>query len=84
VQDVSFLDVPARLARTLLDLAQAAPTEEGTASFRITQLELAARIGVTRESVNKWLGAFADQGLIQHERGRVTILRPQALRNRIY
>ena len=84
VQDVSFLDVPSRLARTLLELAQAAPTEEETASFRITQLELAARIGATRESVYKWLGAFADQGLIQHGRGRVTILRPQALRKRIY
>lgn len=83
VQDVSFLDVPARLARTLLDLATAAPMREGSQSCRITQLELAARIGATRESVNKWLGTFADQGLIEHERGRVTILHPQALRNRI-
>jgi len=85
IHDVSFLDVPARLARALLDLAGADPKASGEApSFRVTQLELAARIGATRESVNKWLGYFADQGLIEQERGRVTILRPRALRQRIY
>ena len=85
VQDFSFLDVPARLARVLLDLASADPKAGGEApSFRVTQLELAARIGATRESVNKWLGYFADQGLIEHGRGQVTIVRPRALRQRIY
>jgi CRP-like cAMP-binding protein len=84
VQDVTFLDVPARLARALLDLA-ANPKADGEApTFRVTQLELAARVGATRESVNKWLGFFADQGLIAHERGRVTILNSRALRQRIY
>jgi CRP-like cAMP-binding protein len=85
VQAVSFLDVPARLARALLDLASAEPPVDGGApSCRVTQLELASRIGATRESVNKWLGYFADQGMIALERGRVTILRPRDLRKRIY
>jgi CRP-like cAMP-binding protein len=84
VQDVSFLDVPARLARALLELAEAAPPDDGKPSCHITQSELAARIGATRESVNKWLAHFSDQGLIARERGRVTILRQQTLRQRIY
>jgi CRP-like cAMP-binding protein len=84
VQAVSFLDVPARLARVLLELAEAAPPDDGTPSCHISQSQLAARIGATRESVNKWLAHFSDQGLIARERGRVTILRQQALRQRIY
>jgi CRP-like cAMP-binding protein len=84
VQDVTFLDVPARLARVLLELAEAAPKGDGITAFRVTQIELAARIGTTRESVNKWLGHFSDQGLIAPGRGHVMILRPQALRQRIY
>jgi CRP-like cAMP-binding protein len=84
VQDVTFFDVPARLARVLLELAEAAPKGDGSAAFRVTQIDLAARIGATRESVNKWLRHFSDQELIAHGRGHVTILRPRALRQRIY
>jgi CRP/FNR family transcriptional regulator, cyclic AMP receptor protein len=87
VQDLVFFDVPARLARALLELAEPGegPGGDGKApTARVTQAGLAARIGTTRESVNKWLAHFESQGIIRHERGRVTILRPQALRKRIY
>src|SRR5262249_12477765 len=48
VQDVSFLDVPARLARAFLELAETASPSDGAPAFRVIQLQLAARIGATR------------------------------------
>lgn len=87
VQDVAFLDVPARLARALLELADTRGTacDGGSAlAFRVTQAELAGLIGATRESANKWLGFFEAQGFIRCRRGQVTVLRPEALRRRIY
>jgi CRP/FNR family transcriptional regulator, cyclic AMP receptor protein len=88
VQDVAFLDVPARLARALLDLSEArgktAAEGDQASSFRATQSELAGIIGATRESVNKWLGFYQGQGLIDVARGKVTVLNPERLRGRIY
>jgi CRP/FNR family cyclic AMP-dependent transcriptional regulator len=78
-QDVAFLDVPARVARTLLHLADTGEPD-GQRTCRLTQAELAATIGVTRESVNRWLGYFAARGLIRPSRGAITILHPDRLR----
>ena len=75
IQDATFLDVPARLARVLLDLAG----EPGSVIFpragavipdRMKQGELAALVGATRESINKWLGSFERQGLIASTKAR--------------
>lgn len=87
VQDAAFLDVPARLARIILELAQARalPGEAGTAiAPRPTQAELAEMVGATRESVNKWLGLYERQGLIRREAGALVIAQPEELRKRIY
>ena len=87
VQDVAFLDVPARLARVLLELSETrgTPTARGPGkTFRVTQAELAGMIGATRESANKWLGFYEAQGFIRCRRGQVTVLRPEALRRRVY
>jgi CRP/FNR family transcriptional regulator/CRP/FNR family cyclic AMP-dependent transcriptional regulator len=89
IQDATFLDVPARLARLLLELATGPGATElpppGTViPDRIKQGELAALVGATRESVNKWLGAFEKQGLIRLDRGEITLLRPAGLKQRIY
>jgi CRP-like cAMP-binding protein len=89
IQDATFLDVPARLARILLELA----TEPGAADLpppgaiipdRMKQGELAALVGATRESINKWLGSFEKQGLISYDKGQITLLRPSGLKQRIY
>jgi CRP-like cAMP-binding protein len=79
-QDVAFLDVPARVARTVLE--QAVADNGGASVCRLTQSELAGLVGATRESVNKWLGYYERQGLIRRQRGAVTILKPEALRRR--
>jgi CRP-like cAMP-binding protein len=88
IQDATFLDVPARLARILLELAGGTdatlPPTGAVIPDRMKQAEIASLVGATRESVNKWLGSFEKQGLISYEKGQITLLRPLALRQRIY
>ena len=89
IQDATFLDVPARLARVLLELATEPGSNEeprpgAVIPDRMKQGELAALVGATRESINKWLGSFERQGLIGYDKGHITLLRPSALKQRIY
>jgi len=85
VQDATFRDVPARLARVLLDLAarngQALPQGIRIES-RLTQGELAAMVGASRETVNRALRGFEQRGLIGWEASRITINHPDQLRAR--
>lgn len=83
VHDTNFLDAKARLARVLLDLAQSQgkPGTEGVSiTSRLTQTELAALCGLTRESTNRWLRFYAREGLLSYEEGRITLLEPDGLR----
>jgi CRP-like cAMP-binding protein len=83
VQDAAFLDVPGRLARTILRLAT--PDDTGLSRTpRLTQSELGAVAGTTRETLNKWLAIFAEQDLIRWDDGRVTVLDAERLRRRMY
>lgn len=87
IADAAFLDVPGRLAKKLLELAgrygRQVPT--GTAiGLRITQRDLAAMIGATRESVNKHLQSFRAQGLISMDDRRVVIHDRERLARRVY
>jgi CRP-like cAMP-binding protein len=89
IQDATFLDVPARLARILLELAcgpgaTELPPPGAVIPDKMKQGELAALVGATRESVNKWLGSFEKQGLISYDKGQITLLRPAGLKQRIY
>jgi CRP/FNR family cyclic AMP-dependent transcriptional regulator len=93
IQDATFLDVPARLARVLLELAADAngtapssdlPPAGAVIPDRMKQGEIAALVGATRESINKWLGSFERQGLIAYDKGQITLLRPAGLKQRIY
>jgi CRP-like cAMP-binding protein len=89
IQDATFLDVPARLARILLELAGTPEDGElpppGTViPDRMKQSELASLVGATRESINKWLGSFEKQGLIKYDKGQITLMRPSGLKQRIY
>jgi CRP/FNR family transcriptional regulator, cyclic AMP receptor protein len=86
IQDAAFLDVPARLASALLQLAQAQgerPGADGPPTAQVTQTELAGMIGATRESVNKWLGAYERQGFIRRQRGAITVVQPEGLRRQL-
>ena len=79
VEELHFLDITGRLASRLARLAAepgATPNPDGTIRLAgpLTQGDLAAMIGCTRQSVNKLLGMFTDDGLIRLERDRIVIL----------
>jgi len=77
LSDLAFMDLSPRLAKRLLDLAS---HHAGGSRLRITQSELAAMLGVSRESVNKELNVFARKGWVALGRGSVTLKDPAALR----
>jgi len=86
VEDLMFLDIPGRLARTLLRLAEqyGKRSERGLEiDLQITQTELGGMVGATRVSVNRLLHWFADRGLISMDERRIVILKPEALQARI-
>ena len=77
--DAVFLDVPARTAKRLLELAG----DQDVFSIPMTQEELASMIGASRERVNKALALFARLGWLETEgRGRYKILDRQSLEDR--
>lgn len=77
--DLSFLELPQRLAKRLLSLAQESPAKR-PGRIDITQAELASLLSVTRESVNKQLNQFQREGWIALSRGAVQLLDVEALR----
>ena len=87
LQDAMFLDLPARLAKRLLELAEkhGIKTANGVEiDLLLTQQDLAAAVGVSRVAMNRQLGLFQDRGLISIEKKRIVILRPDELKKRIY
>jgi CRP-like cAMP-binding protein len=77
--ELAFLDAPARLARTLLQLerAQTVPGE-----IRISHEELARRIGVTRQTVTKVMGRWRRAGWIASRRHRIVLRDRRVLQER--
>lgn len=75
----AFLDVPSRLARSLLDLAsrfgekERAPSREICITLKLSQQELGDLVGATRESVNKHLSDWTRQGFLRLQAGRMII-----------
>ena len=86
-ESLAFLDVYGRVAAKLLELADRYGMEkdggEIEIELRLTQAELAGWVGASRESVNKVLGTFRDQGLIEVEGKKISILNQRRLRRRI-
>jgi len=86
VEDLMFLDIPGRLARTLLRLGEqyGRKTERGVEiDLLLTQTELGGMVGATRVSVNRLLHWFAERGLIAIDERRIVLIRPEALQARI-
>lgn len=84
ISDTFFLDLPARLARTLLNLARqhGVPTEEGILiELSLTQTDLAEMTGATRVSINKALGRFRREKWIAVKGRKFTILDEAAMQN---
>jgi CRP/FNR family cyclic AMP-dependent transcriptional regulator len=77
VEELHFLDITGRLAARLVRLAQESGTPLADGSLRLrtnlTQADLAAMVGCTRQSVNKLLGQFTDDGLLRLERDGIVV-----------
>jgi CRP/FNR family cyclic AMP-dependent transcriptional regulator len=74
--DLVFSDVPSRVAKALLGLAErfGQPTAEGIhVAHDLTQEELAQLVGASRETVNKALADFSARGWLRIESRAVVI-----------
>lgn len=83
LEDVVFLDLPSRLAKRLLSLAElyGKNTGHGTRiEIKLSQAEIGNMVGTSRESVNKQLRMWGDEGVISIERGHITVLQPNKLK----
>ena len=77
VEDLHFLDLPARLASRIVGLATTAPSGDNgeiRIAWPYTQSELAGMIGGSRQSVNRLLADLTDQGLVRLERDQLVVL----------
>ena len=75
VKDLSFTKVTGRLAKMLLEYAGA----ETDAWPRLTQRDMAAMVGTSREVVNRSLRTLEENGAIRLERHGIVITNKEAL-----
>ena len=80
VEQVILRDLPGRLAGALLGLAERRKLEPESQTIAITQQEISEMVGMTRESINKQLRAWATRNWVRLEHGAIAVLDPAALR----
>ena len=83
--DLVFLDLPGRVAKLLMTLAQEGPDEAGGASvvqLDVNQGDLARMVGGSRPSVNQILRAFEARGYVSIRGRTIVINESQALKHR--
>jgi CRP/FNR family cyclic AMP-dependent transcriptional regulator len=84
--DFVMFDLPARLGRTLMKLAADYGRPMGSAvriGIKLSQNDLSRLVAATRESVNKQMRAWEDEGLVVKEGGLLIIRRPEELKDRV-
>lgn len=83
LEALHFLDVEGRLAARLASLVAEVGDDQGDGSLRLhvalSQGDLAAMVGCTRQSVNRLLGQFADDGVVRLDRDRIVVTDPVRL-----
>ena len=75
VEEVMFLDLAAKLARTLLRLAD----NTGSTTIALTQSEIAQLIGASRESTNKQLRDWENLNWVHMGRGEILLVDTKSL-----
>jgi CRP-like cAMP-binding protein len=78
VEDTTFLNLPARLAKKLVSLSRAygSETSEGVRiDLKLSQGELGDLVATTRESINKQIKSWSEEGLVSMKNRVVTIHR---------
>jgi CRP/FNR family transcriptional regulator, cyclic AMP receptor protein len=80
--EVALLQLPARLAKTMLRISNdesRSTASPGQPTIQLSQQELANMVGGTRERVNKCLAAWRREGLVKMSGGTITISNMPAL-----
>jgi CRP-like cAMP-binding protein len=78
-----FLDADARVRWALLQLVPAYEAAEDGTTIPLTQEQLAEIAGTTRPTVNRVLGDEERLQTVAVERGRVRVLSPEGLQQRV-
>lgn len=87
LSELAFRDVPGRVAKALVDLADrfGDPADDGIqVNHGLTQEELAQLVGASREAVNKALSDFAGRGWVRLQMRAVRLLNLERLRRRAH
>ncbi|WP_454787946.1 cAMP-activated global transcriptional regulator CRP [Mycolicibacterium lutetiense] len=87
LSDLIFTDVPGRVAKQLLYLAQRFGSRDGSAlrvDHELTQEEIAQLVGSSRETVNKALSDFAQRGWIRVQGRSILIDNAERLARRAH
>lgn len=87
LEETSFLNIPARLAKTLLEMGDTFGHKEGEAleiNLKLSQKELADMVGATRESINKELRILREKGLVSFTEKSIYIHDVKRLKRRIH
>jgi CRP/FNR family transcriptional regulator, cyclic AMP receptor protein len=82
LEEKTLLGTAPRVARAFLRLAaeHGKRTGEGLLiELKLSQAELGALVGLSRENVNRLLGAWREDGIVSLRRGQILIRRPQDL-----
>ena len=82
VEDTLFLNLPVRLAKKFAALARSygEETDGGLRiNLKLSQEEWGDLVGATRESINKQLRSWSQEGIIKVDKGYVLIREPAAL-----
>ena len=86
LEEIALFDVPERLARLLVKLAadygRPVPAGQGQGvriDLKLSQRDLSTLVASTRESVNKQLRVWREEGAIDQRDGYLIVLKPDAL-----
>ena len=82
VSDLAFRPVPERLAHYIAAAVGHRVVAGTELDLRLTQAQLAARLGTVRELVARALSQLEESGVIARKRGRIVIRDPTRLATR--
>jgi CRP-like cAMP-binding protein len=83
LEQIALFDLEARLARLILKLAAdyGRPTADGTRiELKLSQRDISNLVASSRESVNKQLGEWREDGVLTFENGYIVLHRQEELR----
>ena len=79
VEQVILQNLPGRLASALIRLTEKRKLAPGGRTIAVTQQEISEMVGMTRESINKQLRAWAARNWVRLEHGAIVVLDASSL-----